>query len=1204
MLTGTKVPGFDIEVYTKPQRFDDTKTIALTPELRIMAQITRSGDRAWITHGEQRLFIQVVDAQGRGCLFYQSFSGAGGKRQGAWFPSGGMLVGAAGHGIWVVKGNPKKDPGAGRPGLLELYRKVNAVLPQSDEDTDVFALKWTGFNAGDLTYEDKFEIRPTFRVLTPGRPDELQKQWNNWAYSFWALHGLTKIWGPRVEMKANPRPATPSRATPRNNPVYGKLATVFHGSRTPPEIMVPVLLKGQFSPGQGDGGLYGLGLYAVYEPLMYFPYGEPQLSPTFRSIYGPYVYKLLVNLDGMLIFDADVAKQVYGSPLSLADQAKRLNLHPDIVEEIERLAKAYELMPYTSYLAKTVSEYVRGLVKGLVYTGVNDGRAVVVYDPATVTPVSYIDTNGQYEDIKPKDLDLRRLNWSRIETEKIKQAKSSFTRPVDLYLLDSDRIKPTKTEDRILRSNITRMLKQPTKSHDINGDVVINTKIPIKLPDNLSVDGNVNLEDSQIIELPAGLRVSKKLTTHKSLTRVPADLSVQELDLSHCHELTELPEELHVRGDLNIEHSNIKALPKGLVVDGSVNGAESAVIGIGPNVRIRGDLNLNGTRLHKLPADLRVGGNISLVGSRVVAIPHNLTIKQSLLLARTHIRELPAGLRVPGVLDLGDTPIETLPKGLFVGDLNIQSSNIQALPADIKVTAQLRANASAIKEIPSSAYLGGYIDLSSTGLKGLPEKFTVNGKLDLAYARIEELPEGLTVRGDLDLRSSHVRHLPKNLRVEGDLKLQRSRVTAIPDDAYIGGNVIGLSQAAKSLRSNPAKQDTGTLALRIVKRNAPSAGLEFLIYDTLDMMLPRTALVGWASVVVRPAEKAVRVSAMAAQRGYGPMLYELVATLIRRPLLPSGMRSRAALNFWSKQPATGISSLTYATFQEKYGVNPKTLLSRDCASASVIAILQDEGLQAATAAQQQEQQNERNELTRDRALRTAAAQASHSGIQARNQAAEASTSNDAKLKHNPATNAQLLAVYKKVEATYKKRYATHAHKDDIASAAVEGLVKARTTYDPSKGEWGPYAARMAEHQVNAYLQSLEPGGRAQAAAAAKVKVLEAAALSVPAELRSRATRIKVVSTDAGVIGGGSDEGDDETLGERIEDENAVDSEQRSIEQQRKSAMQKKLQNAPLAAHVYAYLQNGKTREWIAKKMGISSTKLRSVLHEIQAQKRN
>jgi hypothetical protein len=198
------VPHVPIEVAVRSERIG-TQGRDLAPGVRLISQVSRAEKEVWVTHGEQRLFVYVEDDQGRGSYFYQSFAGTGGKQQGFWFPSGGVMADQRGRGAWVIKGNPKTDPGAGRAALLELYERVNQALPQSDADTDRFVKRLTGQDYGDLTYKDEYEVKPTIRITEPGNANELQKKWGSWCYQFWALNALDKTFGKRTfNMKTNP----------------------------------------------------------------------------------------------------------------------------------------------------------------------------------------------------------------------------------------------------------------------------------------------------------------------------------------------------------------------------------------------------------------------------------------------------------------------------------------------------------------------------------------------------------------------------------------------------------------------------------------------------------------------------------------------------------------------------------------------------------------------------------------------------------------------------------------------------------------------------------------------------------------------------------------------------------------------------------------------------------------------------------------
>ena len=198
-------PEQPLEVTVRSERIG-TLGRDLAPGVRLISQISQTEKEVWVTHGEERLFVLLQDGLGRSSYFYQSFSGTGGKAQGAWFPSGGILADRQGRGVWVIKGSPKTDPGAGRAALLELYEKANAVLPQSDADTDRFVKKLTGVGFDeDFTYKDAYAIKPVLRILEDGSARDLQAKWGSWSYQFWALNALDKTFGKRTfNMKSNP----------------------------------------------------------------------------------------------------------------------------------------------------------------------------------------------------------------------------------------------------------------------------------------------------------------------------------------------------------------------------------------------------------------------------------------------------------------------------------------------------------------------------------------------------------------------------------------------------------------------------------------------------------------------------------------------------------------------------------------------------------------------------------------------------------------------------------------------------------------------------------------------------------------------------------------------------------------------------------------------------------------------------------------
>ena len=85
--------------------------------------------------------------------------------------------------------------------------------------------------------------------------------------------------------------------------VYGSQAVIYHGSNSEPNDFIPWILENKFEAGGGSGGLYGYGLYCVY---------DLDGTATDSGRYGPFIYKLKVNLHGCISFDPDITVKIYG----------------------------------------------------------------------------------------------------------------------------------------------------------------------------------------------------------------------------------------------------------------------------------------------------------------------------------------------------------------------------------------------------------------------------------------------------------------------------------------------------------------------------------------------------------------------------------------------------------------------------------------------------------------------------------------------------------------------------------------------------------------------------------------------------------------------------------------------------------------------------------------------------------------------------
>jgi len=77
-----------------------------------------------------------------------------------------------------------------------------------------------------------------------------------------------------------------------------------------------------------------------------------------------------------------------------------------------------------------------------------------------------------------------------------------------------------------------------------------------------------------------------------------------------------------------------------------------------PIVRTRSDLTYNNTSLEDLPNDLHVSGNLVLTNSTIKKMPHNLYTERNCILRYLKINQLPKTIIVGGLLDLTKSEIK------------------------------------------------------------------------------------------------------------------------------------------------------------------------------------------------------------------------------------------------------------------------------------------------------------------------------------------------------------------------------------------------------------------------------------------------------------------------------------------------------------------------------------------------------------------
>ena len=311
-------------------------------------------------------------------------------------------------------------------------------------------------------------------------------------------------------------------------------AVVYHGTHADPLDLINWLLKDQFIAGSGEGSKwYGNGFYAVYNYTG---------SRTSRGDYGKNVIKFKVNLDGYIIFDMDVAKKVYGKPLTIVQQAQMIGVDDDTLQKLKNTRVDYS--DFTSESARYASSFLRGRVKGLVYTGRLDGNCIVCYDHETVTPFAW----KKITDPKWNIVDLKNFQPERA----LKDREWKRERYGDnLFTLMSNFEKMPESE-RVVNQDMNFVRSPVTSLPDglkVNGKLGLSRTGILSLPRNLYVKDNMWIDRTKIQSLPPGMKVGGNLDMrYTSIMTLPNDLQVGGMIIGFTGNKSSVPS--HLRGKI------------------------------------------------------------------------------------------------------------------------------------------------------------------------------------------------------------------------------------------------------------------------------------------------------------------------------------------------------------------------------------------------------------------------------------------------------------------------------------------------------------------------------------------------------------------------------------------------------------------------------------------------------------------------------
>ncbi len=189
-----------------------------------------------------------------------------------------------------------------------------------------------------------------------------------------------------------------------------------------------------------------------------------------------------------------------------------------------------------------------------------------------------------------------------------------------------------------------------------------------KLGKNLYVGHFLDVSETRIKEIPPDLKVRGMLFIDKTpITRLTGDKTAEGLKFGGLNlaytQVTELPENLTIDDDLNVRWSKLERLPNGLHVGTlDLRGTDFDVLP--ERLTVADTLDLSGCNIETLPDDLTVGRHLILAGASIKALPPHLSIRSTLDVRYTHLKALPEGLRVYEMIYIAETDIVDIPDSI------------------------------------------------------------------------------------------------------------------------------------------------------------------------------------------------------------------------------------------------------------------------------------------------------------------------------------------------------------------------------------------------------------------------------------------------------------------------------------------------------------------------------------------------------------
>ena len=136
----------------------------------------------------------------------------------------------------------------------------------------------------------------------------------------------------------------------------------------------------------------------------------------------------------------------------------------------------------------------------------------------------------------------------------------------------------------------------------------------VGIPPGFSTNGSMYIMSDKVTSIPPSLKVGGELIVRNCpVPEIPAGLQVgKSIAIKQSPEFKKLPDNLTVNGNLRLEGTGLRTLPSNLTVKGYLWLSEQGIDSLPSGLKVEGDLYLGDTETYglKLPEDVDIGGTI------------------------------------------------------------------------------------------------------------------------------------------------------------------------------------------------------------------------------------------------------------------------------------------------------------------------------------------------------------------------------------------------------------------------------------------------------------------------------------------------------------------------------------------------------------------------------------------------------------------